>query len=85
MDEPQFIQEFLTYYNDAGEYDISIAFDIFYETLISIDRKHELFNIYFPTNDFTNEEELIYDKLYGIVEESFVNDCESQANADIDE
>lgn len=83
MNESKFIEEFMTYYNDCGEYDITIAFELFYDQeLVNKDRIEELFEICFPDKNIEIDEQLLYDKLYNIVEAAVVNDCESEAETD---
>ncbi len=86
FDENNFVEEFMTYFNTCNEYDITMVFDLFYtEKILNENRIDDLLKIYFPNNYHETDEQLLYDKLYNIIESSIVNDCESQADTDIDE
>lgn len=83
MDEAKFIEDFMTFFNNCNEYDITLVFDLFYDAeLVQKSKIEELFNIYFPTKNIENDEQLLYDKLYSIVETSIINNCESEADTD---
>jgi hypothetical protein len=86
MNQEQFIREFMAYYDICGEYDITMAFELFYEEeLVQKNKIEELFKIHFPTNNINTDEHLLYDKLYNIVEPAVINNCESEADTDKDE
>jgi hypothetical protein len=80
--ENEFVEEFTAYFNECGEYEITMAFDLFYENILGKQKIEELFKFYFPNYDIATHEELLYDKLYSIVETAIVNDCESEADTD---
>jgi hypothetical protein len=71
FDEQKFYADFMDYYdNNTESYEITYVFDWYFELYIyNTEQYNQWFKHFFPTHEETDEE-LIYDKLFEIIQDN---------------